>query len=163
MPVLKEERSNAAEDCARTVARVPEGSRLLIVDDDPNTAQLEAALGRVGIESKTVKSMTEACECARSGCFQAVLCKPLLSDGSWRRLVDIANHYDLGFEVVLVTRYCDLTAWAKTLNEGAFDVLDSLLNRSRAAEVATRALWAAYLKGAGPNTSATSSQNAQGH
>src|SRR5712691_11076443 len=80
----------------------------------------------------------------------------LLSDGSWRRLTDIANHYDLGFEVVLWARNFDLPDWAEALKEGAYDVLDAMCEQPRAVEATKRALWAAYLKGAGPGPRAAS-------
>jgi len=50
---------------------------------------------------------------------------PLLRDGSWRRLTDIANHYDLGFEVVLWARTFDLAEWGEALRKERFDVLDA--------------------------------------
>jgi DNA-binding NtrC family response regulator len=122
----------------------------LIVGEHANAQEIIARLGEAGIASKTAKSMTEACECVRSGHFQAILSKPLMSDGSWRRLIDVSHHYDLGFEVVLVARDFDHAGWAEALNDGAFDVLETLSNEIGVTEVTKRALWAAYLKGAGP-------------
>jgi DNA-binding NtrC family response regulator len=90
------------------------------------------------------------CESAKSGRFQVVISTPVLGDGSWRRLVDIASHYDLGFVVVLVASTFDCNQWAEALENGAFDVLDVLHELPKAAEIAQRAQWAAYLKGAGP-------------
>ena len=103
--------------------------------------------------------MTEGCEAAKSGRFQVVVSTPLLNDGSWRRLIDIANHYDLGFEVVLGTRNFDLHDWAEAMKDGAFEVFDILSELPRAVETIKTALWAAYLKGAGP-TAATPPANA---
>jgi DNA-binding NtrC family response regulator len=157
MPTVRT-RVDPTENRGRAVPELPPGSRILIVGEDPHTEQLEAALQGVGAASTIVETMTEACECVKTGRFQAVLCKPLLSDGSWRRLIDIANHYDLGFEVVLMARDCDLAAWTEALNEGAFDVLDGLYETPRITQVTIRALWAAYLRGAGPNANAASPQ-----
>ncbi len=84
----------------------------------------------------------------------------MLSDGSWKRLTDIANHNDLGFEVVLWARNFDLAEWVEALKEGAFDVLDALCELQRAVQAVKTALWAAYLKGAGPDPRATSPQKA---
>jgi len=53
----------------------------------------------------------------------------LLRDGSWTRLTDIANHYDLGFEVVLWARNFDFAEWGEAMKDGAFDVLDALSYR----------------------------------
>ena len=85
-----------------------------------------------------------------------VVATPLLSDGSWRRLIDVANHYNPDFVVILLARTFDLREWAEALKDGAFDVLDALHELPRAVEVAKRALWAAYLKGAGPDPEAAS-------
>jgi hypothetical protein len=91
---------------------------------------------------------------------QVVVSTPVLRDGSWRRLADIANHYDLGFEVVLWVRNFDLREWGAALNEGAFDVLDAMCEQPKAVEATKRALWATYLKGAGPNPRAASPRKA---
>jgi DNA-binding NtrC family response regulator len=130
--------------------RVPDEARILIVcDDDSITERLKDVLREGGFASECAKSITAGCAAAKSGRFQVVVSTPLLRDGSWRRLTDIANHYDLGFEVVLVASTFDLNQWAEGLEDGAFDVLDALHELPRAADVAKRALWAAYLKGAG--------------
>ena len=141
--------------------KVPDGARFLIVcDDNSDTDRLKTVLQEAGFVSECAKSMTAGCEAAKSGRFQVVVSTPLLRDGSWRRLTDIANHYDLGFEVVLWARNFDLAEWVEALKDGAFDVLDAVCEPPKAAEAAKRALWAAYLKGAGPNPRATSPQKA---
>jgi PleD family two-component response regulator len=130
----------------------PAGSRILIVsDDDSDTRQLRAMLSEGGFAFDCAKSLRAGCEAAKSGQFQVVISAPLLKDGSWRRLADIANHSDLRFEVVLWARNFDLREWAEALENGAFDVLDAVYEQSRVVEAANCALWAAYLKGAGPN------------
>jgi hypothetical protein len=80
-----------------------------------------------------------------------VISAALLGDGSWRRLVDIANYYNLGFVVFLVASPYDFNQSAEAQEDGAFDVLDALHELPKVAEVTKRALWAAYLKGARPS------------
>jgi DNA-binding NtrC family response regulator len=146
---------------AASKLKVPDGSRFLIVcDDNSDTERLKTILQAEGFAWDWAKSVTAGCEAAKSGRFQVVVSTPLLRDGSWRRLTDIANHYDLGFEVVLWARNFDLRDWAVALNEGAFDVLDAMCEQPKAVEVTKRALWAAYLKGAGPRPRAASPQKA---
>jgi len=58
-----------------------------------------------------------------------------MRDGSWRRLTDIANHYDLGFEVVLWARSFDLLEWTEALKDGAFDVLDAMCEQPKSRRV----------------------------
>jgi DNA-binding NtrC family response regulator len=159
MAIIGESRGTEIKQTYR-IPEVPMGAQILIVGDDPTSEQLVVTLEKAGIGSKTASGMTEACECVKSGNFQAVLSKPTLSDGSWRRLVDVAKHYDLGFEIVLMTRDFHIDAWSQALSEGAFDVLDTHLNQSGAVVIAKRALWAAYLKGAGPNPGATNPRKA---
>jgi DNA-binding NtrC family response regulator len=137
--------------------KIPDGARILIVsDDNSDTDRLEAILREEGFISELTKSITAGCEAAKSGRFQVVVSTPQMEDGSWRRLADIANHYDLGFEIVLWARNFDLHEWVAALEEGAFDVLDALCEQPKAIEATKRALWAAYLKGAGPNPRAAS-------
>src|SRR6266478_5466918 len=121
--------------------KIPDGPRILIVcDDDSDTEWLNTILRKAGLASECAKSITAGCEAAKSGRFQVVVSKPQLSDGSWRRLIDISNHYDLGFEVVLWTRNFDLPDWAEAMKDGAFDVLDARGERPNTIEAA---LWAA--------------------
>lgn len=129
----------------------PAKPRILIVHDDDTIANhLEIILLHAGFASERVKSMKAACEYARSGRFQVVVTTPALRDGSWRRLADVDSHYRPGFVVILVAATFDLNEWGQALEDGAFDVLDALHELPNVAEVARRALWAAYLKGAGP-------------
>src|SRR5713226_5322895 len=141
--------------------KFPDGARILIVcDENSDTGGLKSVLQEAGFVSECAKSISAGCEAAKSGRFQVVVSTPLLRDGSWRRLTDIANHYDLGFEVVLWGRNFDLAEWVEALKDGAFDVLDAMCEPPKTVEATKRALWAAYLKGAGPNPRATSPQQA---
>jgi DNA-binding NtrC family response regulator len=133
------------------IPKVSDAARILIVCDDPSVAErLNSAFREAGFISECARSMTAGCRFARSGRFQVVFTTPVLRDGSWRRLADIASQYDLGFEVVLVASNSDFKKYAEGMEDGAFDVLDALRELPNAAETARRALWAAYLKGAGP-------------
>jgi hypothetical protein len=133
------------------IQEVCDEARILIIcDDDSITERLNIAFREAGLISECARSMTAGCTSARSGRFQVVFTIPVLGDGSWRRLADIANNYDLGLVVVLVASDFDFNQYAEALEDGAFDVLDALHELPRTAEAARCALWAAYLKGAGP-------------
>jgi len=135
--------------------KLPNGARILIAcDDRPTTERLNTVLREAGLISESARSMTAACDSARSGRFQVVVSTPTLSDGSWERLIGIARHFELGFEVVLIARNFDLLEWAEALKKGAFDDLDMTRELPSAAEAIKCALWAAYLKGAGPRPTA---------
>jgi DNA-binding NtrC family response regulator len=135
---------------------VPEARILIVCDDDSLSGQLEHFFREAEFTTERVRTMTAGCTAARSGRFQAVFAAPVLSDGSWKRLIDLANNLDLGYVVVLVASNFDLNQWAEALKDGAFDVLDVLHELPQAAEVAQRASWAAYLKGGGPCSEAGS-------
>jgi DNA-binding NtrC family response regulator len=144
------EMTEASKTPSGPIVGVPDGCQILIICDDSNADQLKNTFRQAGVASETTNSMTVGCEYARSGQFQAIVSKPSLGDGSWTRLLEVAKQSDLGFEVILLARNFDLTEWAEALDVGAFDVLDTLGELPRAAEVAKGALWAACLKGPGP-------------
>lgn len=97
--------------------KVPDGARILIVcDNNSDTDRLRTIVQEAGFVSECAKSITAGCNAAKSGRFQVVISAPLLRDGSWRRLADIADQYDLGFEVVLWARNFDFAEWGG--NEG---------------------------------------------
>src|SRR6266705_6484671 len=129
MSVLPRTREMIGESKTRSgsTLKAPDGARILIVsDDDSETERLKTILQKAGIVSECAKSITAGCEAAKSGRFQVVVSTPVLSDGSWRRLTDIASHYDPGFEIILWARNFDLREWVVALNEGVFDVLDAM-------------------------------------
>jgi len=141
--------------------KISDKARILIVSDDDLIAErLNIVLREAGFLSERARSITAGCEFARSGRFQVVICAPVLGDGSWRRLVDIANYYYLGFVVILVASPFDFNQSAEAQEDGAFDVLDGLHELPKVVEVTKRALWVAYLKGAGPNPEDASSPKA---
>jgi DNA-binding NtrC family response regulator len=134
--------------------------RILIVhDDDAISKELEVILLHAGLASERVRSMKAGCESAKSGRFQVILTTPVLEDGSWKRLAGIDSRYRPGFVIIVVASNFDLNEWGQALEDGAFDVLDALRELPLAAEAARRALWAAYLKGAGPRPEAPSPLN----
>jgi DNA-binding NtrC family response regulator len=133
----------------------PVKPRILIVhEDDSISKEMELVLFHEGLELERVKTMTGGCEAARSGRFQVVVSAPVLRDGTWKRLADIDSHYRPGFVIILVATNFDLHEWGEALEDGAFDVLDALHELPKVGEIARRALWAAYLKGAGPRPEA---------
>jgi DNA-binding NtrC family response regulator len=126
---------------------VPDRARILIVSEsDSDAGRLKTVFRKAGLTSESANSITMGCELAKSGRYQVVFSTPLAADGSWRRLTDVANHYGLSFEVILLARSFDLNQWAEALQVGAFDVLDVLCDLPKAAESAKRALGAAYLR-----------------
>ena len=121
--------------------RAPDAARILIVsDDDSDTEELKIVFQKAGLISESAASMSAGCESAISGRLQVVFSTPVIGNGSWKRLVEVANDYGLAFEVILLARTFDLNQWAEALQVGAFDVLDVLCDLPKAAETAKRAL-----------------------
>ena len=119
---------------------------LIVSDNHADMQELKVVFRKAGLTSEVATSMTAGCESARSGRFQVLFSSPLLADGSWRRLIDVADHHALNFEVILLARIFDLNQWGEALQVGAFDVLDVLCDLPKAAETARRALGAHHLK-----------------
>src|SRR5437879_2563478 len=87
-----QETAGESETRSRLTLKVPDGARILIVcEDDSDTERLKTILQKAGFMSECAKSITAGGEAAKSGRFQVVVSTPLLRDGSWRRLTDIAN------------------------------------------------------------------------
>ena len=127
--------------------RTPGTAHILMVsDNDSDIKELKSVFQKAGLTSETARSITAGCESAISRRFQVIFSTPVMADGSWRRLIDVANHYGLSFEVILLARTFDFNQWGEALQVGAFDVLDVLCDLPKAAEAARRALGTDYLK-----------------
>ena len=130
----------------------PARPRILIVTDDRSIyKELEIILLNEGFASECEESMTAACNSAKSGRFQVVVTVPVLLDGSWKRLVDVESRCSPGFVIILLASTLDRNQWAQVVEDGAFDLLDPKHELPKVALAARCALWAAYLKGAGPH------------
>lgn len=135
--------------------------RILVVSEDESiTQQLEIAFRNAGFTSEYAKSISAGCESAKSGRFQVVVSTPVLRDGSWRRLVDIAGYYDLPFVVVLVARTFNFNEWVEALQGGAIDVIDAVHDLPNAGEAVKRAWWEACSKSSGHSPEAAGSPKA---
>ncbi len=115
---------------------------LIVSDNQSDTDRLKAAFRAAGFEVESANSMEEGCKSAKSGRFQVIFSSPILDDGSWTRLIEVANQRGLSLEIVLLARHYDLSQWAAALGAGAFDVLDVFVDLPNAAEAANRALGA---------------------
>jgi DNA-binding NtrC family response regulator len=119
---------------------------LIVCDNEADTDALGCVLREAGLACERVRHIAAACELARCGGFQLVFTSPFLEDGSWRHLIDLAHHHELGFEIVLLGRTFSDKEWAQALQEGVYDVLDVLTDLPRAAQVAKSAAGADYLR-----------------
>jgi DNA-binding NtrC family response regulator len=119
---------------------------LIVCDNDSDTERLKIVFRKAGLATESANSITAGCKLAQSGRFQVVFSAPLLGDGSWKRLTNIAKQHDSTFAIILLARTFNLNEWAEALEVGAFEVLDVLCDLPKAAEAAKRALGATFLK-----------------
>jgi DNA-binding NtrC family response regulator len=119
---------------------------LIVCENDSDTERLSSVFRKAGWASESARSITAGCGLAQSGRFQVVFSAPLLDDGSWKRLIDIAKQQDSSFALILLARTFNLKEWAEALEAGAFEVLDVLCDLPKAAEAASRALGTTSLK-----------------
>jgi DNA-binding NtrC family response regulator len=127
--------------------RVPDKTQILIVsDNEPDTDQLKGVFQHAGLSSESANNIAAGCESAKTGRFGVVFSTPSPGGGSWRRLIEVASHNGLGFEIVVLARSFDLNQWGEAMQLGAFDVLDVVRDLPNASEVARRALGSAHLK-----------------
>lgn len=112
---------------------------LIACEDDAVAHELQSIFRAANLDSLCTKSIATAAHFAMSGRFRVIFTAPSFQDGSWRHLVDVSRHSAAAPAVVVVARSFDMSEWGASLKYGAFDVLDSLLEIPRAAEVAVRA------------------------
>jgi DNA-binding NtrC family response regulator len=140
-------RAYEIQPLADLTPRMGDMARILIVcDSESDTDQLKTVFQEAGLSSENTNNIMAGCELAKSGRFDIVFSSPLAGDGSWTCLIDVANQYDLSFEIVLLARTFDFNQWAEAMQVGAFDVLDVLCDLPKAAVTAQHAFGAAYLK-----------------
>src|SRR3989442_6033505 len=91
----------------------PQARILIVCDEDSDAERLKIIFREAGFISERAKSMTVASESARSGRFQVVVSTPLLSDGSWRRLIYVATPRNPHFVVIWLARTFELRECAQ--------------------------------------------------
>jgi len=94
----------------------------LIVDDEPDICQLaEITLNRMGLETQSANSVTEAKELLSRQSFDLCLTDMNLPDGNGIELVEYiqVNHPEI--PVAVITAYGNMQSAIKALKAGAFD------------------------------------------
>ena len=124
----------------------PFGGRILIACYDRSTAErLQAIFNVADLTSDCAKDFKGACNLLKSGDFQLVSATSKMADSAWRILMDISPaNCPMPYFVVIACSF-DLGDWADCLKYGAFDVLDSIGELARAAEVALNAFSLAFV------------------
>lgn len=125
-------------------------TQVLVVADELLAHTILLTLENSGLSADWVTTMEEGYALAASGRFPVILSQPRLPDGSWRRLIDLANRESSKLVVILVARKFDTRDWLQALQDGAFDVIDAVYGLDKVKEAVHRAMWVEYLTGAGP-------------
>jgi DNA-binding NtrC family response regulator len=115
------------------------GRILIACEDEPIAGELVAVLKQASLRSERAIDFEAACKLLKSGKFQVVFATPGFPGGSWEKLMNFARGTGQGVAFVIVARSFDLGDWGNCLKNGAFEVLDSISEISRASEVARQA------------------------
>ena len=136
-------RSPIRSRSASTLTSTSKPLVMIACEDGQVAEDLVAVVKRANLRSVWAKDLTSACKLLKTGTFQVIFATPRVSGDSWQRLMDFALSRSQTPSFVIVARSFDLSDWANCLKNGAFEVLDSISEISRAGEVATQALSAA--------------------
>jgi DNA-binding NtrC family response regulator len=126
------------------IAPAVRGRILLACEDILIAGELAAVFGRANLRSERAMDFKSACKLLKSGRFQVAFATPGVPGGSWEKLMDFARDTGQAVLFVIVARSFDLSDWGNCLKKGAFDVLDSISEISKAGEVAMQAFSAAH-------------------
>jgi DNA-binding NtrC family response regulator len=119
--------------------------RILIACEDESIAhELVAVFKQANRGSEQAMNFKTACKLLKSGRFQVVFATPGIPGGCWEKLMDFVRYAGQPVPFVIVARSFDLSDWGNCLHNGAFEVLDSISEISKAGEVAMQAFSAAH-------------------
>ena len=119
--------------------------RVLIVSEDGQVAdELLTVLKRANLRSERARDFTSACKLLKTGKFQVIFATPRIPGGSWEKLRAFVESRGQALSFVIVARSYDLSDWGNCLKNGAFEVLDSISEISRAGDVAMQAFTAEW-------------------
>ncbi len=119
--------------------------RVLIACGDGQVAdELVEILKTTNLRSERAMDFKSACKLLKTRKFRVVFATPDVRGGPWEKLMDFARSSGQALSFVIVARSFDMSDWANCLRNGAFEVLDSASEISRAGEVAMQALSAAF-------------------
>jgi DNA-binding NtrC family response regulator len=130
---------------SKTASTFKNKTRVLIACEDGEVGDgLVEVLKTTSLKAERAVDFTSACKLLKTGKFQVVFATPRVSGGSWEKLLDFAHSKAQALSFVIVARSFDLNDWGNCLKNGAFEVLDSACEISRAGEVAMHAISATW-------------------
>jgi DNA-binding NtrC family response regulator len=130
---------------SKTAPTFKNKGRVLIACEDGEVGDgLVEVLKTKNLKAERAVDFTSACKLLKTGKFQVVFATPRVPGGSWEKLLDFAHSKAQALAFVIVARSFDLSDWGNCLKNGAFEVLDSVSEISRAGEVAMQAISAAW-------------------
>jgi DNA-binding NtrC family response regulator len=117
---------------------------LIVCEDGQIADELLEVLKKADLRSELAMDFRSACKLLKTGNFQVVFTTPGVPGGSWEKLMEFVRGNGETISFVIVARSFDLSDWANCLKNGAFEVLDSMSEISRAGEVAVKAFSATW-------------------
>lgn len=115
--------------------------RALIIDDEPDIRELlEITLSRMGIETESAESITQAKERLNENEFQLCLTDMNLPDGNGIDLVAYLQEHYPEVPVAMITAYGNVETAITALKTGAFDFISKPVNLTQLRDLVSTAL-----------------------
>ena len=115
--------------------------KALIVDDEPDIRELlEITLGRLKLDTRSARNVTEAREWLAKETFDLCLTDMRLPDGTGLELVQYIQQCHPQTPVAMITAYGSVETAINALKAGAFDFLSKPLDLARLRELVASAL-----------------------
>ena len=115
--------------------------RILIVDDEPDIRELlEITLGRMKLDTRSAKNLSEAQSLLTAETFDLCLTDMRLPDGTGLELVKHIQQRHAQLPVAMITAYGSLEVAIDALKAGAFDFLTKPVDLARLRELVGSAL-----------------------
>lgn len=126
-------------------------AKALIIDDEPDILELlTITLSRMGIQTVSAKSVTEAVSLLNSDSFDFCLTDLKLPDGEGTDIVDYIQDQGLDTPIAVITAHGDMDTAVYALKIGAFDFVSKPLHLQKLRDLVHTAL---KLKGFNPEKS----------
>ncbi|SEG30711.1 two-component system, NtrC family, response regulator PilR [Halopseudomonas aestusnigri] len=114
---------------------------VLIIDDEPDILELlELTLGRMSLQTRSAKTMSEALNLLQSHHFDLCLTDMRLPDGDGLSIVRHIQQHFTSTPVAMITAYGSLDTAISALKAGAFDFLTKPVDLARLRELVSTAL-----------------------
>ncbi|MEM9295515.1 MAG: response regulator, partial [Planctomycetota bacterium] len=145
--------ASSAEGVRAPSAGPPPTAQVLVVDDEPDHAEVMAeALRRLGHVCTLVHGLDEAQEELRHGAFDLVVTDLVMAgEADGMAVLETARETQPGAETVMVTAHGDIPTAVEAVNRGAFHFIEKPLDLAVFRSLCAQALEKAFLRSQNEN------------